>query len=212
VAGTSPSERRIGRYVALGDSYSAGVPGVPEAGRWPDHLAEILRADEPDLDYRNLAAVGATSADVAREQVGRCIELRPSLVTLVCGANDVLLSTRPDVSAYRARLGQMLKRLREALPAATVLTATTPDLSTHMPLGPLTRRRVSRGMREVNETTRSVARLLGVPCVEFADDPRARDRENFADDGYHPSAIGNHRTALAFAAVLRGHQIVEVTT
>ena len=54
--------------------------------------------------YVNLAAVGATSEQVEREQLERALELQPDVVTIVCGANDVLFSTRPDPEAYAARL------------------------------------------------------------------------------------------------------------
>ena len=85
-------------YVAMGDSFTAGfVPGQP---RWPDALADALG---PDVRYENLASVGATSEKVESEQLERAIELEPDLVTLVCGANDVLESTRPDSRAYAER-------------------------------------------------------------------------------------------------------------
>ena len=78
-------------YIAMGDSFTAGVE--PEKGRWPDELARALG---PDVHYENLATIGATSEQVERDQLPRALELKPDLVTLVCGAKDVLLSTRPD--------------------------------------------------------------------------------------------------------------------
>ena len=53
----------------------------------------------PDFVYRNLAVDGATSADVL-DQLGEALQLEPDLVTVVCGANDVLFSVRPDLDAY----------------------------------------------------------------------------------------------------------------
>jgi lysophospholipase L1-like esterase len=194
VTATSRSEPRT--YVALGDSFTAGVPGAER--RWADELAELLGVPE----YRNLGVPGATSGEVAAGQLDECVDLEPDLVTLICGANDVLHSVRPDIEAYAATFGRMLARLRRELPAAAVLTATTPDLSTFMPLRPRSRRRVERGMRELNEATRAVARRHRVPCLEFAEHPRAGDRANFADDGFHPSPEGNRRAALAFALAL----------
>jgi hypothetical protein len=94
-------------YVAMGDSFTAGFePGKP---RWPDELADALG---PGVRYENVAVVGATSEQVEREQLPRAVELRPDLVTLVCGANDVLDSTRPDPDAYGVRLSRMFARLR----------------------------------------------------------------------------------------------------
>ena len=116
---------------------------------------------------------------------------------MICGANDVLLSVRPDVGGYAATLALMLSRLEGKLPEAALVTATIPDLSLHMPLRPRTRERVTRGMRQLNEATRSVARRHGVLCLEFADHPAAGDRANYAGDGFHPSPEGNRRAARA---------------
>ena len=65
---TSPSEFR--RYVAIGDSFTAGAPGA--AGRWPDELAAALQPSE----YHNLGVAGATTAEVADVQLAQCVELR----------------------------------------------------------------------------------------------------------------------------------------
>ena len=94
-------------YVALGDSFTAGlVTGEP---RWAD---EVARALGPRTRYENLAWVGATSADVEEKQLDQALSLDPDVVTLVCGANDVLESVRPDPSAYAVRLSRMFERLR----------------------------------------------------------------------------------------------------
>ena len=103
-------------YVALGDSFTSGL----EAGevRWPDQVAHGLG---PDVRYENLAWVGATSEDVELVQLERALLLHPDLITLICGANDVLESVRPDESAYAERLGRMWARLRSELPSAVLL-------------------------------------------------------------------------------------------
>jgi lysophospholipase L1-like esterase len=88
--------------VALGDSFTAGT-GCPAGERWADLLALSLRGARPDLQYRNLAFDGATSADVL-EQVGPALEQEPDLVTVVCGGNDVLRSLRPDIHGYADRM------------------------------------------------------------------------------------------------------------
>lgn len=193
-------------YAALGDSFSAGRPGDRHALRWPDELAELLEVAE----YHNLAVGGATSKQVTA-QVEPCIELGPDLVTLICGANDVLLSLRPDIDAYERNFDGMLSRLREGLPEAEILTATIPDLTTFTELRERTRRRVENGMRALNETTRAVAESHDIPCLEFAEHPRAGERENYADDGFHPSAEGNRRAALGFALALGAQSNLEVT-
>lgn len=187
-------------FVALGDSFTAGT-GCAPGEAWADRLAAGIRARGSELAYRNLAADGATSSDVV-EQLHDAIELEPDLVTLICGANDVLASTRPDPAAYATRLGSMFRRLRSAGPEVRIVTATAPESWDFLPLGPRTRARVERSISGINMVTRRVADMNGVPYLEVAGHSGLSNRENFADDGLHPSALGHTRAAHAFAALL----------
>jgi lysophospholipase L1-like esterase len=186
-------------YVALGDSFTAGlVPGEP---RWAD---EVARALGPDTRYENLAWVGATSADVEREQLDTALRLRPDVVTIVCGANDVLESVRPNPDEYANRLSRMFSRLRREAPQADVVTATYPDISRFLDLRPRTRTRVEKGMRRFNDACRAVARSHGIALLEGFDHPAAGERGTYADDGFHPSEEGHRRAAMEFLRALRG--------
>jgi lysophospholipase L1-like esterase len=185
-------------YVALGDSFTAGlVPGEP---RWPD---EVARALGPRTRYENLAWVGATSADVEEQQLDQAISFAPDVVTLVCGANDVLESVRPDPGAYAERLARMFARLRSEVPGAAVVTATYPDISRFLDMRPRTRARVEQGMRRFNAACRGVAERHGVALLDGFDDPLAAQRDTYAADGFHPSAEGHRRAAAAFLRALR---------
>ena len=168
--------------------------------RWAD---EVARALGPETRYENLAWVGATSLDVEQNQLERALELDPDVVTLVCGANDVLESVRPDARAYAERLGRMFTRLRSEVPRAAVVTATYPDISRFLDLRPRTRERVERGMRAFNSACRRVAESHGVALLDSFDDPAATERGTYADDGFHPSAEGHRRAAAAFLRALR---------
>ncbi len=183
-------------YVALGDSFTAGLePGQP---RWPDELARQLGGK-----YVNLAEVGATSEHVEREQLDRALALEPDVVTLVCGANDVLFSTRPDPDAYAARLSRMFARLRRELPQVEIVTATYPDISRFLDLRPRTRARVEEGLSHFNAALRRVARRHDVVLMDSFDHPAASERETYAADGFHPSAEGHRQAAREFLRALR---------
>ena len=184
-------------YVALGDSFTSGL----DSGelRWPDQVAQALG---PGVRYENLAWVGATSADVERDQLWRALELDPDLITLICGANDVLASVRPDADRYAERLGRMYARLREEAPGALLLTATYPDISRFLDLRPRSRARVQRGMRRFNDAARAVAHRHKVALLEYFDDPASDDRDTYAADGFHPSPEWHRRAAAAFLRAL----------
>jgi lysophospholipase L1-like esterase len=122
----------------------------------------------------------------------------------VCGANDVLVSVRPDAKEYERRLSRMFARVRRDAPKAAVVTATYPDISRFLDLRPRTRARVEKGMRVFNAACRAVARRHDVALLEGFDHPAAMERETYADDGFHPSEEGHRRAAVEFLRALRG--------
>lgn len=193
--------RQLSLYVALGDSFTAGT-GCPPGEAWPERLANGLRSRNVGLSFRNLAVEGATSAQVL-EQLPEALELEPDLVTVVCGANDVLATTRPDPAAYARRLGALFGRLQRANPAVRLVTATSPERWDFLELGPRTRDRVERGIRRVNRATRVVAEAYAVPYLEVAGHPGLCEPENFSSDGLHPSPLGHRRAARGFAELVR---------
>lgn len=200
VFGTGPGDQAIRSYAALGDSFTAGT-GCAPGESWADRLAARLGAGRPEFAYRNLAVEGATSADVLG-QLGPALQLEPDLVTVVCGANDVLLRVRPDPHAYSRRLAGIVRRLREALPAVVIATATAPERWDFLELGPRTRRRVEGGIARFNAATRTVAEAHNLPCLEVAGHPGLADAENFIADGLHPSPLGHERAAVGFGRLL----------
>ena len=90
------------RFVAIGDSFTEGLDdpysdGTEPEGTfrgWADRFAEILAAGNPDLEYANLAVRGRKVHEIVEDQVPAALAMRPDLVSLAGGINDVL---RPSV-------------------------------------------------------------------------------------------------------------------
>ncbi len=194
-------------YVALGDSFTAGN-GAPPGERWADRVAAMLRGANPGLVYENLAVDGARSAEVL-EQLPAALALRPDLVTVICGANDVLLTARPDLAGYEARFAEILARLGEAESRPAVMTATAPESWQFMELRPRTRARLGRSLTELNAATRRLAAEHGVFCLEVAGHPGLADPANFSADGLHPSPLGHRRAATEIARSLQAELGIE---
>ena len=104
-------------FVAIGDSFTEGLddPGlVAEQGfrGWADRVAEHFATLRPDFRYANLAIRGRRLDEIIDEQVPRALELRPELVSLAGGTNDVL---RPKVDLDRlgSRFEDAVRHLRE---------------------------------------------------------------------------------------------------
>ncbi len=198
-----PRGRVVSTYVALGDSFTAGRESA-DGERWADRLAGRLRAVNTDLTYRNLAVDGASSADVLG-QIPPALALKPDLVTVICGANDVLLTSRPDIEGYERRFSEILERLIDAVPEAAILTATAPESWHFMELRPRTKARLVKALSDLNAVTRTVAARHRVPCLNVAGHPGLTDRANFSADGLHPSAQGHERAVQEIALSLGAH-------
>lgn len=197
----------VDRYVALGDSFSAGTGGdyVP----WPELTARGLRSRGEAAELHNFAVVGATCAEVVESQLEPALDLEPGLVTVICGANDVLLSVRPDLDAFETCFASLLSRLRGELPQATLITATYPDPGKFADLGARTRKRVVEGIARVNEAIRAEAEAHEVVCLALDDHPGVADPTNVGKDGFHPSPVGHRRAAAALLEALAHHRRAE---
>ena len=183
------SHRGVLRYVALGDSYTIGTATRSADERWPDQLVAWLGPQPPTLRLvANLGVNGYTSADVIRDELPALDGLRPELVSLLVGVNDVVQGIPPAQS--RAKAAAILDALLTRLPADRILTVGTPDY-TVTPHGadygdPAAR---AAGIRGVNATLRDLAADRRIAFVDIHDLSllAATDRSLVADDGLHPS-------------------------
>ena len=196
-------------YAALGDSFTAGRDSI-DAERWADLLALGMRRVNPELRYENLAVDGATSAEVLDEQIEPALQLGPDFITVICGTNDVLLATRPDIEGYAERFDTILRGLRTGAPEAMVVTATAPEVWQFMGLRPRTERRLIGATTELNEVTRATAARYEVLCLPVAGHEALRDPDTFSHDGLHPSTAGHQTVAREAAIVLHQHFGIEL--
>ena len=79
----------------MGDSFTAGLgdpePLSPGGMRgWADRIAEELSEGRTDFRYANLAVSGLLLRQILDRQLGPAIALKPDLVTLSAGGNDLV--------------------------------------------------------------------------------------------------------------------------
>ena len=189
----------IGSYVALGDSFTEGV-GDPDPTRpngvrgWADRVAEVLGSVDDGFSYANLAIRGRKLRQVVDEQLEPALALRPDLVTVYAGGNDIL---RPsvDIDAMMAPYDDAVARLRQA--GTQVLLFTGFDLGQAPVLGRL------RGRVAVyNEIVREVADTHGAGIVDFWRMREHRDWRLWDVDRIHMSTLGHRHMAVAVLDVL----------
>ncbi|HEV7361857.1 MAG TPA: SGNH/GDSL hydrolase family protein, partial [Mycobacterium sp.] len=90
------------RYVAIGDSQTEGLwDGDETTGLlgFADRLAVMLDTLYPGLQYANLAVRGKKLGDVLTEQVPPTLAMKPDLITVCVGMNDVIQPGRQFPSA-----------------------------------------------------------------------------------------------------------------
>jgi len=198
---------RVGRYracvvrfVALGDSLTEGVgdphPRSPNGLLgWADRFARQLAEADPTTEYANLALRAKRACDVLTEQVDVALALRPDLVSLWAGGNDIL---RPvlDVDVVLESVDAATARLSAAGPEVVLVTGFE---LTGSPVLALLRRRVAA----LNSGLREIAHGHGATLVDVSDPHSWADRRLWAPDRVHPSPLGHARLAHAVADAAR---------
>lgn len=190
--------RRFERYVAIGDSSTEGLDDPDGTGGyrgWANRLAERIAATQGSLLYANLGIRGRSTRRIRQEQLDRAAAMRPDLVTLFSGTNDVV-ELRFDAD----RLARDVEHMQRTLIAggATVLTFTLPDLAPVLPLA----RPIAGRIRLLNETLRRVSASTGAVLADLASHPVASDPRLWSPDRLHANALGHTRIAAALAHAL----------
>lgn len=183
--------RRWRRYIALGDSLTEGLcdPAPDGALRgWADRLALLLAA-QGGLHYANFAVRSKRVRDVSGLQLTRALELRPDLVSILIGAND-LVKRRVDVAVLAAELEGAVRQLREI--GADVLLV-TPFLPGRRAASLYTRR-----FSAFATALTGIAARTGALLIDTDLHPALAERPNWGEDLVHLSSRG-HRF-LAYRA------------
>jgi lysophospholipase L1-like esterase len=173
------------RYVALGDSYTIGT-AIDAGGCWPNQLAARL----PPLDLvANLGVNGFTSRDVIGRELPQVERLRPEIVSLLIGVNDVVQQV--SEASYRANVAAILDAMLGHVGASRAFVVTTPDY-TVTPSGAAfgDPAQQSAGIQANNAVLSEASAARGIVVIDIYDLSlrAATDQSLVADDGLHPSA------------------------
>ncbi|MBO0595615.1 SGNH/GDSL hydrolase family protein [Nesterenkonia sp. E16_7] len=186
------------RYVALGDSFTEGI-GDPDQTRpgyhrgWADRVAEELALGaaavegSPKFSYANLAVRGKLIGQIRDEQLAPALELRPDLITLCAGGNDVI---RPggDPDETARILDTMVQILSTT--GATIMLFNGPDVRETPVVGSI------RGKVAIfNENVRTIAARHDAVVADMWSLRELTRPEMWDEDRLHFSALGHHTIA-----------------
>lgn len=179
-------------YVAIGDSFTEGLgDDLPDGGirGWADLVAAGLAASASGtVSYANLAIRGRLLGPILQEQLDAAISMRPSLLSLNGGGNDIM---RPRVS-----IAEVADRLEAAVDVAAdagihVLLVSGGNPSRHIPLGA----RIGVRGDALAEAIRHRLPKEGVTFVDNWADAELTELRYWSADKLHLNSRGHERVA-----------------
>ncbi|WP_028266557.1 SGNH/GDSL hydrolase family protein [Arthrobacter sp. MA-N2] len=197
------------RYVALGDSFTEGVgdpePRSPGGLRgWADRVAEELSAGHEDFAYANLAIRGRLLHQILDEQVGPALALKPDLITVNAGGNDLIFH-RSDPDKLAARMDAGVELL--ASTGATVVLFAGPDWGATPVLG-----RTRTKVAIFNENLRTIAARHDAVIADLWALRQLTHPRMWDPDRLHFSPLGQHTIAIMVLDTLNVPHTLEPMT
>jgi len=187
----------ISSFAALGDSFTEGVGDPQPDGRgwrgWADRFASIAARQVPEFRYANLAIRGKLLGQIAASQVPAAAAMRPDLVSIAAGGND-LLRPRADPDELAAVLDAAVGELAAAGSRVLVFTGFDPR--------PFPVVRMIRGKAAAfNARIRQIAARRGLLLADLWVMGVLADPREWCDDRLHLGPDGHRRVALRAAEV-----------
>jgi lysophospholipase L1-like esterase len=186
-----------GTFVAIGDSFTEGLDDPhPDGGYrgWADRFAEMAAAHNPDFRYANLAIRGRLLREVVEGQMPEAIAMRPDLVSIAAGGND-LLRPGSDPDKLAAEFEDAVERLQEAGCRVLMFTGFDPIVFPFI--------RLVRGKAAAyNMHLRAIADSSGCDLVDMWAMRILCDRRAWGADRLHLAPQAHHRVALRTCEVL----------
>ncbi|PPF44754.1 GDSL family lipase [Pseudoclavibacter sp. AY1F1] len=180
-------------FAAVGDSFTEGVgdelPGGQVRG-WADLVAQGLAVSSPEpVTYANLAIRGRLLDAILEEQLPAAIALKPQLLSLNGGGNDIL-RPRVSIDAVAQRLVDGAKQALDAGIHVILLSGANP--SDHLPMG---KRISARGDALAAAVHAKIPAQPGLTFVDNWADPELRHLDYWSRDRLHMGASGHQRVA-----------------
>lgn len=173
---STPAFAQTKRIVALGDSLTAGY-GLQAGEDFASRLQESLIKEGLSVKIDNAGVSGDTTAGgLARIDWAIEGELKPDLVLVALGANDMLRGIDPAVT--KGNLSKILDKLKEKDIPAFLIGMRSPTS-----MGPFFQLKFDKIYKEL-------AKEYDVPLYPFFLDGVAMKADLNLQDGMHPNAKG----------------------
>lgn len=184
------NSKEIIRYVALGDSLTAGVGSTDDQQTLPFLIGQKLLKGKGEVLIVNLGQPGATSLNVLHDQLPKAIGESPDVVTLLIGINDVhnLVSLKDFQTNYQQIINELTQKTH-----AKVIAINLPYLGSDVLVYPPYNFLLDFRTRQFNTIISQIAREKSVSYVDLYTKTKDLFRKNprlYSGDQFHPSDEG----------------------
>ena len=197
------------RYLALGDSYTIGE-SVEQFERWPNQLADFLKAGGMPTEVDIIARIGWTTKELWEGIQARQFDPPYDLVSLLIGVNNQYRGY--DINEYREQFVFLLKKAigYAAGNPKHVIVLSIPDWG----VTPFARghnfEQIAKDIDAFNIVNQEETEKAGAFYIDITPLSReaAQDPSLIASDGLHPSGrMYSEWAKLAYLAALKSLEI-----
>ena len=137
----------------------------------------------------NLCTANATSSDILNKQISKITDIRPMLVTISIGANDLLRGVSED--EFSINYEKILIHLKDA--GAPIVITNIPDIASAPLLAKFTQLSIRSRVESFNACIEQAAKHHNVYFIDLYGKSQGMIQSHpdfFSSDGLHPSDTG----------------------
>jgi acyl-CoA thioesterase-1 len=176
-------------FMILGDSTAVGQGG--DYARGIAVSAAELIAKSRTVTYQNFAVSGARVNDVLQKQLPQTTELKPDIVLISVGANDVTHLTK--LSTVRSDTVKIVEELKSKNPAVKIILTGSPQMGSVLRFPQPTKYLAKLRTEKINNVFEDIVRekeLIFAPVAKETGAAFAQNPSLFAADKFHPNTAG----------------------
>lgn len=177
-------------YVVLGDSTAVGQGGEYNKGLAVS-TAEYIAKKDFTVSMQNFAISGARTKDVLNKQLASATKLRPDVVLLSMGANDVTHLTR--LADVKRDTRAIIDMLQTANPSVKIIMTGSPEMGSVPRFPQPTKFLAGQRTAVINEAFDEIVQEKGIIRAHIAEETGPifkKHPELFAQDKFHPTNEG----------------------
>lgn len=192
-------------FVAIGDSTVEGAGATHHKRSFTGILYSMIKERFPKTSYHNFGKFGSSTKDVINDQLDKAIALKPDLVTISVGANDMNNKILPKT--FSKNLILIIEQLQKETTAKIVLN-NLPDFTKSTAISRTQRSLGKFIISRYNKAIEKVAADNDVFFIDLYSQSKVYAKyypELIAEDKFHPSDFGHALWANTIMTSIEQH-------